>query len=141
MSAAFDKLSKALLQGAVNALPIGFPLAGEGLPFDKPTDGSRWGAAFVFHNQPSPVTLGDDGEDGHDGFLQIDLNHKALSGDGASNILADQVAAYFKAGRPLVNGGVTATVVSCGRSRGREVDGWYRVSMTVTWRARVPRNV
>jgi hypothetical protein len=141
MSAAFDKLSKALIQGAVDALPAGFPLAGENLPFDKPTDGSRWGAVFVFHNPPSPATLGDEGEDAHDGFMQIDLNHKALSGDAASNALADQVAAYFKAGRPLVNGGVKATVVSCGRSRGREVDGWYRVSMTVTWRSRVPRNV
>lgn len=139
MSAAFTPLSIALKQGAITALGASFPLAVDNAPFDKP-DSGPWGHLFVFHNQPSPATLGDDGEDAHDGIVQIDLNYPVMTGDGAADAKADSVAGFFRAGRPLSYGGVTATVVSCGRGRGREVDGWWRVSVTVTWRARVPRN-
>lgn len=134
-----SKLNAALMQGVVDCA-LALPLAVENAKFDKPTDGSPWAAVFIIPNQPSVATLGDEGEDAHDGIVQIDLNYPLGKGEAAVRAKADQVASFFKAGKRLPYQGVFATVSSCGRSRGREVDGWYRVSMTVTWFARVPRN-
>ena len=132
-------LREALMQGVEDS-PLSLPYAVENAPFDKPTDQSPWAAAFVLMNQPSVATLGDEGQDGHDGFLQIDLNYPLMTGEAAVTAKADELTDFFKAGKRLAHSGVELTVASCGRSRGREVDGWYRVSMTVTWFARVSRN-
>lgn len=139
MAAANVAIKKALMQGVADS-PLGLPYAVENAPFEKPTDGSPWASAFVLPNQPSVATLGDAGQDAHDGILQIDLNYPLLTGDAAVTAKADELAGFFKAGERLSHSGVQLTVTSCGRSRGREVDGWYRVSVTVAWFARVPRN-
>lgn len=135
----YRKLRGALMQGVEDS-PLDLPYAAENSPFDKPANKAPWASVFVLPNQPSPATLGDEGEDAHDGILQIDLNYQLLTGEAAVTAKADQLTDFFKAGKPLTYQGVQLTVASCGRSRGREVDGWYRVSMTVSWFARVPRN-
>ena len=135
----FTGLRKALMQGVEDS-PLGLPYAAENSPFDKPADQSPWAAAHIFMNQPSVATLGDEGQDAHDGILQIDLNYPLNTGEAAVTAKADELTDFFKAGKRLAHSGVELTVASCGRSRGREVDGWYRVSMTVTWFARVSRN-
>lgn len=135
----FSGLDGALMQGVVDS-PLAIPFAFPNAPFDKPTGGQPWANVFVLANQPSVATLGHEGEDAHDGILQIDLNYKLLSGTEAVTAKADELTDFFKAGKRLAHGGIEVTVASCGRSRGREVDGWYRVSMTITWSARVPRN-
>lgn len=134
-----SKLTAALMQGVVDCA-LDMPLAVENAKFEKPSDGSPWAAAHILYNQPSVATLGAEGEDAHDGIVQIDLNYPLGKGEAAVRAKADQVTSFFRAGRRLPYQGVYATVASCGRSRGREVDGWYRVSMTITWFARVPRN-
>jgi hypothetical protein len=138
-SNAFSGLRKALKQGVEDS-PLGLPYAAENAPFTKPTDQSPWAAVHVLENQPSVATLGDEGQDAHDGIMQIDLNYPLLTGEAAVTAKADELNDFFKAGKRLVHSGVELTVASCGRSRGREVDGWYRVSITVTWFARVARN-
>lgn len=135
----FSGLRKALMQGVKDS-PLALPYAAENSPFDKPTGQSPWSAVHVFNNQPSVATLGAEGQDAHDGILQIDLNYPLNTGEAAVTAKADELTDFFKAGKRLAHSGVELTVASCGRSRGREVDGWYRVSMTVTWFARVSRN-
>jgi hypothetical protein len=135
----YRKLRSALLQG-LGASPLSLPLAVENAPFEKPADGLPWAMATVLMNQPSVATLGSDGEDAHDGILQVDLNYPMLTGEAAVTAKADQLASFFKAGERLSYQSVELTVLSCGRSRGREVNGYYRVSVTVSWFARVPRN-
>lgn len=134
-----DKLTSALLQGVVDC-NLGLVTALENTKFNKPTGATPWAAVFILYNPPFVATLGHEGEDGHDGVLQIDLNYPLGNGEGAVRAKADAVAEFFFAGRRLPHQGVFATVTSCGRSRGREVDGWYRVSMSVVWSARIPRN-
>lgn len=135
----YTGLRGALMQGVLDS-PLALPCAFENSPFDKPTDQTPWASAFVLMNQPSVATLGQDGQDAHDGILQIDLNYPLMTGEAAVTAKADGLTDFFKAGKRLAHLGVELTVASCGRSRGREVDGWYRVSMTVTWFARVSRN-
>lgn len=135
----FSGLRKALVQGVEDS-PLDLPYAAENSPFTKPTDQSPWAAVHIFMNQPSVATLGAEGQDAHDGIMQIDLNYPLNTGEAAVTAKADGLTDFFKAGKRLAHSGVELTVSSCGRSRGREVEGWYRVSMTVTWFARVPRN-
>jgi hypothetical protein len=131
-------LEKALLQGVVDC-GIGLPIAQDNTPFERPADGSPWARAFVVLNQPRPATLGDGGEDGYTGFTQVDLNYPLNSGTADVIAKAAELERFFFAGRRLNYGQTQATVSSCGRSRGREVDGWYRVSVTIMWFARVSR--
>lgn len=135
----FSGLDKALRQGVADS-PLDLPYAVPNAPFTKPTDQSPWASVFILPNQPSVATLGAEGQDAHDGILQIDLNYPINTGEAAVTAKADELTDFFKAGKRLAHSGVELTVASCGRSRGREVDGWYRVSMTVTWFARVARN-
>lgn len=127
------------MQGVLDS-PLDLPTAEENVPFVKPTNGSPWAQATIICNQPSVASLGAAGTDAHDGILQLDLNYKLGTGEAAVTAKADQLAGFFKAGERLSYQSIELTVLSCGRSRGREVDNWYRVSVTVAWSARVPRN-
>lgn len=135
----FSGLRKALMTG-VETSPLSLPYASENAPFHKPMGQNPWAATFILINQPSVATLGDEGQDAHDGILQIDLNYPLMTGESAVTAKADELSDFFKAGKRFAHSGVELIVVSCGRSRGREVDGWYRVSMTIFWSARISRN-
>jgi hypothetical protein len=132
-------LEKALLTGVVDA-DLGLPIAQPNAAFDRPVDGSPWARAFVEMNQPSVATMSTAGEDGYTGYIQLDLNYPLHRGTADVIAKAAQVESFFWAGRKLTYAQAQATVSSCGRSRGREVDGWWRVTMTITWFARVKRN-
>lgn len=126
------------MQGVVDS-PLDLPFAVENSPFDKPAGGAPWAATFILANQPRVATLGSQGQDDHNGILQIDLNYPLMTGESAVMAKADELAVFFKAGKRLALSGIELMVTSCGCSRGREAEGWYRVSVTVTWVARVSR--
>ena len=105
----------------------------------KPSISTPWASVFLITNQPTPESAGAGGMDGNTGFLQIDLNYPLNAGSGAIVAKADYVAQYFKAGTRLAYGGQQVQIQSCGRSQGRLVDGFFRVSMTINWTAYVPR--
>lgn len=132
-------LRAALVQGLLD-MPVGLPTQYPNMPFEKPSAQEPWARAFILPNTPYVATLGAEGEDGHDGIMQVDLNYPLETGEADVMSKADQFDDFFKAGKRLVHGGVSLTVTSCGRSDGREVDGWYRVSISVAWTSRVARN-
>jgi hypothetical protein len=129
---------KGALVSAYVAGAFGLPTAHENKIF-KPVTGTPWASLFVVPNQPSVGTLGDAGEDNHDGFLQIDLNYPLNKGDGEALSKSDEMRDYFKAGSRHVHSGQVVTVTNCGRSIGRQVDGWYRITLTINWYARTAR--
>ncbi len=138
MTSNVEDLEKALLT-AVNSCGLGMSIAQENAPFDKPTNGNPWAAVFILSNQPSVKTLGDGGEDEHDGILQIDLNYKLQSGRAATLTMVKTISQYFYAGRVLVYSDTSVFVSSCGKPRSREVEGWYRTTLTIEWYARIAR--
>lgn len=105
----------------------------------EPKPGTPWAELFVIPNQPEVATLGDAGEDSHTGIFQINLNYPPNQGEGPILATADAVRAVFSAGKRLTNNGQTMTVLSCGRSRGIQAGGWYRISITITWYALTAR--
>lgn len=134
----FSKIRSALIQG-YQAVSLGLPTAFENATFEQPTE-APWASVFILPNQPVVASLGSGGTDAHTGIMQIDLNHVAGTGEETIVQQADSVAAYFTAGRRLVYNGQEVIVRSCGRSRGRKVDGWYRISLTIDWYAQTPRS-
>ena len=117
---------------------FGVPTAYENKNFE-PDNSNAWAAVSLVPNQPSVATLGDSGTDSHDGFLQIDLNYPLDGGDGDALAKADEIRTHFKAGAKFSYGGQTVVISSCGRSRGREVQGMYQIILTINWYARTAR--
>lgn len=100
-----------------------------------PAPGTAWAALFVIPNQPAVASLGNGGQDIHDGIFQIDLNYPSGAGEGLAKQKASAIRTYFYAGRAFTYSTQAVEVVSCGRGPARNVDSWYRVPVTVTWRA------
>lgn len=136
-------IEKALMQGMLDA-NIGLPMSVENSPFDKPADGAPWAAYWFVPAEGSSsvraITLGDAGEDQHTGIVQLDINYPLRQGVNPARAKLDEIVPYFPIGKKVTFGMASVTISSCSRSRGREVEGWYRVSMTLSWYARVPRN-
>jgi hypothetical protein len=130
---------RAALVEAYESLHLHLDTAHENRPFSPGAD--PWAALFVIPNQPAVATLGNGGEDEHTGFMQIDLNYPLHGGTAAALETADDIRAYFAAGRWLEYDGQRVLITSSGRARGVEVNGWYRVSMTINWTARTIRSL
>lgn len=126
---------RSALVEAVKACLPDLPTAFENLRFDKPQPGSPWAAMFLLPVNSTVETLGDGGFDLKTGILQLDLNYPLLSGEYDQLVSAGKIAAYFKAGNRFSYGGHQVMCVSCNRSRGREVAGYWKVSVSVVWRA------
>lgn len=140
MTTVNDDIETALLQ-SVTDCNIGLPTGRQNLPFPtKPKDGTPWAAVSLLPAGAAPVTMGLEGEDSHGGILQIDLNYPLLSGTGAIRAKADTVASFYTAGKPLVHGNFKGWVSACFASPGREVNGHWKVSMSIVWSGRAPRN-
>lgn len=136
--AGFARIRTALMQGLA-AAELGLPLLMPNGTGRKPDANRPWAMAHVIHALPTPATLGAAGEDAHSGILQVDLNYPLKSGLSDALTTADRAADFFHAGRRLGEPGAWVTITACGYTPGREIDGWYRLSLTVTWSARVPR--
>lgn len=134
-------MDKALLQAAVGA-GFGLAMGAEGHPFDKPDAETPWAFVWIIPtlNGVRAVTCGDAGYDEHVGILQIDFNYPMNRGPAASRAMLDVGADHFRIGRHFIRGVADVTIQSTSRIRGREVDGWWRVSLSIAWSARVPRD-
>lgn len=94
--------------------------------------------AFLFAD-PVVATLGLHGADRFDGFFQIDLNYPLNTGDKAVKDKADALRNAFTAGVRFTYSGQEVIVTNCGRSQGRIIEGYYRVSVTVYFYAHINR--
>lgn len=94
-----------------------------------------WLKFNVVRGNTTPATLGLQGQDNHNGFVQIDVNVPTGLGTGQVLKVADKIKKYYRAG---LNVG-PATVGSSSVSSGRFVGSWYRVSVTVFYYSRIAR--
>lgn len=138
MPANYTDIEKALIAG-VRTVDAVTPIAYPNNELETKPDG-LWLQLHNMRSESAPATLGDAGEDNHPGFLQIDINYP--SNKGAKEVLskADELAAYFVAGRALLYSAQIVKVLSCSLTQGRYVGGYYRVSLTVTYYARTTRS-
>lgn len=110
----------------------------ENVKFTPPTN-TKWAKVSFLPATPVVETLGSAGQDRADGVLQIDLNYPIASGNGAARTDYEAIRAVFPAGSRHTNTGQVVMVTRTGRSAGRIVDNYYRVSVSVFWYALIPR--
>lgn len=99
-----------------------------------------WLAVHNIRGDSDPATIGINGEDNHPGIVQIDFN--VPNGKGTKALLEelDLIAALYTSGTDFTYSGQTARVLATSASPGRVVDGYYRVSLSITYYARTTRN-
>lgn len=113
-------------------------VAYENKKFDPPKD-KPWAAFFFVPIQPVVFTLGTGGYDEQRGFVQIDLNYPTDDGEKDVAAKADAIRDAFKAGFQFSYSGQEVRIVSCGRSQGRSINNYYRVSITIQFLAFIVR--
>lgn len=133
-----DACEQCLVRAYTNA-STGLPTKYENIPFDKPVDDSPWAAVWYMPNTPVGVTAGEGGLDEITGIFQIDLNYPLNSGTKAARDMANKVMDAFPQGHNLMYNDAWVRPRQIGRTQGREVDGWWRVSVTVVWYSRLQR--
>lgn len=132
-----SNIDRALEVAAVEALGAEFAgrIAFEGFTF-SPSEG-HWAQ---LHNLPAAAavsSLGVSGMDEHVGVYQIDVSVPEVGGNPRATLLAhaDRIRAYFVAGRSFTHNDQGVRVRSASRSQIRRVDGWQRISVSVTYSA------
>lgn len=138
MAANYTGIEKAIfkaLQSVDSVTPCGFP----GAELEAYPEG-LWLQLFNMRAESAPITLGDKGEDNHPGVLQIDINYPKGHGTGHVLQKADELAAFFTAGKSLSYNTQEVKVQSSSLSSGRYVGGYYRVSLTINYYARTTRS-
>lgn len=126
-------LNESWLEGA-----FGLPTAYENVPFE-PTPGTPYASLYVVPSKPDVATMGQGGLDEHDGFMQVDLYYPTGQGDMPAVTKADEIYSYYFAGRTLAYQGQRVRVQITERSQGRVENGWYRLTMTIYYRAYIAR--
>ena len=106
----------------------------------NPQADAAWFQFFFIPNQPSVITLGDQGSDEHTGIVQINLNYPMNEGSGTALEKADELRALFKAGSKHIFDGQTVTAISCGLSgSGQIINGFYQTILTIEYKAHTAR--
>lgn len=134
---ASSKVQAALFSGVKDALD-GKAVQWPNRAF-TPESGSLWFKVSYVPADRFRATLGDEGEDHVKGFIQIDVNAPAGAGESASRTELDALEVVFQGGEVLVYSGQEVTILACKRSNGREVDGFWRTSLTIDFYARLRR--
>ncbi len=106
----------------------------------EPPSGEAWAKIYFMPTDPIVATLGDEGQDRVDGLVQIDLNFPLNQGTADIGEMATRIRNLFTVGSRPAYCGQEVVIKACGRSQGREVNGFYRISVSVYFYAHINRS-
>jgi hypothetical protein len=132
-----EYIEKALLTALQQLLLM--PIAAANAAFTRPPDGAPWAQAHFMPEDAQVATLGIGGKDRHQGLLQVDVNLPPLAGTAEASTVVGDLRRAFSLGRVFTYGATSVRVTSFKGPRSREVDGYYRRSVTITWQAEISR--
>lgn len=116
------------------------PIVYENTDDYSPQASQPWCEFYFVPNSPVALTLGDEGQNEHTGFVQINLNYPLNSGIGDSMDKVEAIMTAFKIGSDHTHNSQTVTVTKCGQNRGGQTkDGFYQSIISIEWRALTPR--
>lgn len=134
----YTGIEKAIVASIQTHIAGGIPLQHPGIILETTPD-SLWLALFNIPGVSKPVTLGDQGEDEHRGFFQVDVNYPKNKGSAQVLAKIDEIATAFPSGRTLTYNTQVVKILASSITPGRYVGGYYRVSLTVNYYARTKR--
>lgn len=132
-----DKTETALRYFWING-GFGLPTAYENQPFDIP-DNAPWAEFWFVPASTQAVTASSYGYDEVVGFVQINLNYPLFSGTKDARETADKIADLFPTGHRLVYNDFAVVPTYVHRAQGKEVNGWWRVPVTIGFYSRLQR--
>jgi hypothetical protein len=130
------KIDQALISAFIDG-NFGLSVAHENLPYNA-TDGAAYAELLVLQNDVTPLNLNDSNET--DGVFRVILRYPANSGAIAVKQKADEIFGVFKVGARLRFDGVTVTITNNKRQPGIAEDGWYKIVLTMAYKAILNRN-
>lgn len=129
------EIDQALVKTFIDNI-TGLEIAHENDDF-TPTAGTAYAELRVLQNDTTPLNLKDTNET--DGVFRVLLNYPSNGGAIAAKSKADTIFSTFKIGASLTYSGVTLTIVSNQRQPGLVEEGWYRIILTMNYRAFIAR--
>lgn len=130
-------IEKALIT-KLESLNLGIELFYENYKVTPPNK-QPYAIVNVSHDQPFVATIGDGGEDNHDGFLQILLKYPLGKGAGDAKEMADTICSQFKAGVYCTHLDQSVIIRNSGIGPAFDSDSRYTLPITVNWYARTRR--
>lgn len=124
----------------IEAVGTTTPIAFVNMPSPVVADGGTWLQMFHMSSDRNIATLGDKGEDGVTGYIQIDVMTPIGHGTASAKALLDKIAKRFCPGAHLVYNEtpavrVTQTAIAAGFNSG----GWWKTPCTVYYETRIRR--
>lgn len=110
----------------------GLQVAHENLPF-KPQQGTAYVELRVLPNDITPLSLS--GSDETDGVFRVLLNWPRDGGAIPAKQKADEILARFPVGQRVDYDGQRVHVTATQRANGVAEDGWFRLVLSITYRA------
>jgi hypothetical protein len=128
----------AALMGRLQALPQSPTVAWPGLDF-QPAIGTPYLRPSFLSVPTVQATLGLAGFNRYSGILQVSVFHPINQGIIAPTEIAAAVAAHFKRGTSMAQGGVTVRVEAPPTvNTALTEDGWHHTPVSISWFADVP---
>ena len=129
------KIDQAFVKAFKDAA-FGLPIAYENDSY-SPTSGTAYAELLMMPNDVTPLAL--KGTDQTDGVFRVVLRYPANSGAVAIKQMADTIASVFKIGARVCYSGTCATVVGQQRQPGVAEAGWFKIVLTIRYRATLRR--
>lgn len=129
MSTVFEDIDDAFVQEILSQA-LSYPIKWPNAPFDTP-NGEPWLRVNILLNQPAQTTIGSNGKDRINGFMQIDIFVPKGAGHKVPTQIADEINTNLKSGDNLASNGQKLRVVSVGSRQGTEDSVWYHQILRV----------
>lgn len=136
----YEKVQQALIQHFATGFPawLATQVAWPNVTFTPPA-AQPWMAFMFGQNDESIATLGPDGYDELNGFIQIDVNYPVGGGEKDSRQTINLLRTCFKP-QVIQYDGQSVTILSRGANGGREQNGFFSIPFTVRFRSHILRN-
>ncbi|UZT28685.1 hypothetical protein pD_gene0078 [Vibrio phage 033B] len=137
MAANFYRIEQILVK-AYRAIGLDLPTGYPNRDLKEKPDG-LWVSLDNIRGISTVATLGSEGRDHNPGIFQINVNYPLNKGTKHVNQTCDEIASAFPAGTSFTDQGVFVKVSGCTVDEGREVEGYWRGSVSVSYYSRNAR--
>lgn len=131
-------IATALTTAVKEALPDVL-IAEENVGFAKQSPAGTWAILRFRPNIPTVATLGSQGRDRVNGFLQLDLYAELAAGEKETAQVYEQLRSVFVAGATFNHNGQSVSITGCEKAYSRNRDGYWFSPFTVYWYSFISR--